>query len=376
MWIEELPNSKFKYSERYVDPYSEKLRKVSITLTSKSNQAKKQATLELQEKIEKRLNKPKKESITFKQAVELFEPSYKKRVKTSSYLSYQSTRNAIMKLVGEETLIKNIDKPFLVKKIESMYYDEKYSFNYVKKTKAYVLMILDYAKNEGYQTDVPKFKMNLILRHTEEIQKYLEKDELRKIISALKSNPRNRRKADMVEFMALTGLRYGELVALREEDLYEGYFKVTGTIDFRSGAYSEVTRTPPKTKAAIRNVSLTERAIEILILTLQENTLLKHTSHYKDRGYIFTNRKGLPIDYRVFGPVLKNACKKAKIDKNVTTHYFRHTHISFLAELNVPIKSVMERVGHTDASTTLEIYTHVTNKMKAELVDKLETIEY
>ena len=53
MWIEELPNGKFKYSERYTDPYTEKSRKVSVTLNSKSNQAKKQAISELQDKIDK-----------------------------------------------------------------------------------------------------------------------------------------------------------------------------------------------------------------------------------------------------------------------------------------------------------------------------------
>lgn len=45
---------KFKYFERYVNPYTAKNRKVSVMLTSKSNQAKKQAILELQEKINKK----------------------------------------------------------------------------------------------------------------------------------------------------------------------------------------------------------------------------------------------------------------------------------------------------------------------------------
>lgn len=376
MWMEELPNGKYKYFERYKDPYTEKYRKVSVTLNSKSNQAKKQAAQELHEKIEERSKKPKSKPISFKEALEMFEPTYEKRVKRSSFLSFQSIKKAVLNLIGEDTLIKNIDKPFLVKKVESMYYDDQYSFNYVKKTKAFTLMILDNAKSEGYQITVPNFKLKLNLRQNEDVQKYLEKEELRKIITVLKSNPKNSRKADMAEFMALTGLRYGELIALREEDLYEGYIKVTGTIDFRNGVYSKVIRTTPKTKAANRNIALTNRAIEIIIFTLQENQILKHSSNYDDQGYIFTNKKGLPIDYRTFGPVLKHATQKAKVEKNVTTHYFRHTHISFLAELNVPIKAVMERVGHTDASVTLEIYTHVTNKMKAELISKLETIDY
>ena len=376
MWIEELPNGKYKYYERYIDPYTEKSRKVSLTLNSKSNQAKKQATVELQEKINKKINAPKLESITFEKALELFKPNYKRKVKNSSYLSFESTEKTLLRAIGKDMLIKNIDLPFFRKRIEDLYYDQKYSLNYVKKIKAFTLMILSHASEEGYSAGSPNFKLNLVLRQDEKPEKYLEKYELRAVIDQLNKMRPNQRKADMVEFLALTGLRYGELIALREEDLYEGYISVNGTIDFRNGSYSNVTRTTPKTKAANRNVVLSTRATNILIKILQENQLYKATSKYIDSGYIFTSPNGNPIDYRTFAPCLKNAAKFAGIQKPVSSHYLRHTHISFLAELNIPIKVVMDRVGHNDASTTLQVYTHVTNKMKDTLKDKIETINY
>ncbi|MDV5040315.1 site-specific integrase, partial [Enterococcus faecalis] len=40
-------------------------------------------------------------------------------------------------------------------------------------------------------------------------------------------------------------------------------------------------------------------------------------------------------------------------------------------ELNVPVKAIMERVGHVDTETTLKIYTHVTKKAKTNLVEAL-----
>ncbi|MGF1919051.1 tyrosine-type recombinase/integrase [Enterococcus faecalis] len=376
MWIEELPSGKYKYFERYKDPYTEKYRRVSVTLSSKSNQAKKQATMALQDKIKEVSNKSNLESITFQKAISEFIPYYKSRVKESSFISFKSTEKAVLSSIGCETLIKNIDKKFFKQRLENMYYDQNYSLNYVKKVKAYVIMILEYAKENGYDVAPPYFKLNFITKQNESFEKYLEKNELRLLIDQLNSYSKNIRKADMVEFMALTGLRYGELIALRECDLYEGYLKITGTIDFRSGHYSEIVRTTPKTKASNRNVPLSERAIEILFKVLQENQFFKTTNDYTDSGYIFTNNKGNPIDYRTFAPTLKSAAKKAGIEKPVTSHYLRHTHISFLAELNVPIKAVMERVGHTDASTTLQVYTHVTNKMKSSLLNKLNTIDY
>ncbi|WP_445448957.1 hypothetical protein [Enterococcus faecalis] len=135
MWIEKLPNGKYKYFERYKDPYTEKYRRVSVTLSSKSNQAKKQAMMELQEKINKLSNKPKTNNITFQNALDNFIPYYKKRVKDSSFISFKSTESAILSFVGSKTLIKNIDKNFLKKKLEYMYFDKNYSLNYVKKSK-------------------------------------------------------------------------------------------------------------------------------------------------------------------------------------------------------------------------------------------------
>nr|WP_233275553.1 integrase [Streptococcus pneumoniae] len=39
--MEKLPNGKFKYFERYKDPYTEKLKKVSVTMEKKTPQGKK-----------------------------------------------------------------------------------------------------------------------------------------------------------------------------------------------------------------------------------------------------------------------------------------------------------------------------------------------
>lgn len=61
-------------------------------------------------------------------------------------------------------------------------------------------------------------------------------------------------------------------------------------------------------------------------------------------------------------------------NKKISSHIFRHTHISILAELSVPLKAIMERVGHNDPNTTLKIYTHVTDKMKQKTIKQLENI--
>ena len=49
------------------------------------------------------------------------------------------------------------------------------------------------------------------------------------------------------------------------------------------------------------------------------------------------------------------------------SHQHHSIHISFLAETNVPLKAIMECVGHNEPHTTLAVYTHVTDEMKSEL---------
>ncbi len=45
-----------------------------------------------------------------------------------------------------------------------------------------------------------------------------------------------------------------------------------------------------------------------------------------------------------------------------------------LAESNVPLKAIMSRVGHKDAKTTNQIYTHVTKIMEQAVLDALDTV--
>ena len=53
---------------------------------------------------------------------------------------------------------------------------------------------------------------------------------------------------------------------------------------------------------------------------------------------------------------------------------FRHTHVVLLVEAGVPIKVISERLGHSKIDTTLDIYTHVTEKMKLDLRTKLDKL--
>ena len=50
----------------------------------------------------------------------------------------------------------------------------------------------------------------------------------------------------------------------------------------------------------------------------------------------------------------------------------RHSHISLLSQLGVSVR--LWNVGHTDHKTTLQIYSHVTEQMDKDMMNKLEKI--
>lgn len=109
--------------------------------------------------------------------------------------------------------------------------------------------------------------------------------------------------------------------------------------------------------------------VETLFKMLQENPIFKTTKTYEDLGYIFTNKKDLPIDFRAFAPTLKSAAEKSGINELVTTHYL--TDITKYSDK-----------GSNGTSWTYRLINNVSNphtrnqQMKDSLLEKLESIKY
>ncbi|HAP8698725.1 TPA: hypothetical protein MBZ71_002862, partial [Enterococcus faecium] len=81
MWLEKINDKKFKYTERYTDPLTEKKRKVSVTLSSNSRQAWNQANLLLNEKIAEKIKRNEELPLTFGELKTKWDEKYKPTVK-------------------------------------------------------------------------------------------------------------------------------------------------------------------------------------------------------------------------------------------------------------------------------------------------------
>lgn len=99
---------------------------------------------------------------------------------------------------------------------------------------------------------------------------------------------------------------------------------------------------------------------------LENKKAVQWEKMYVDRDFIFTNHRGNPLSLTSINRNIQIAAKNVGIEKHITSHTMRHSHIS--------LRAIMDRVGHTDHKTTLQIYSHVTEQMDKDMMNKLETI--
>lgn len=378
--MEELPNGKYKFFERYKDPYTEKLKKVSVTMEKKTPQARNQAAILLQEKINQKLGEKQHfvSDITFEKLYEEFEENWKHGVKNSTVYASKNVKKEILKQIEGDYLVRNIDRRLLQKVIDQLLQDGK-SHNYVSKIKFKLNQIMKFAVRMNYiDTNEMLFvEMPRKVITTDDLRKkntkYLDQKEFKLFIQNLKEEAlcdyRITKYIRIAKVLFLTGMRYGELAALNYKediDFSKKTIHIKHTYDFR-----QKERTTPKTVKSDRVITAPQKVLDII-----KEQIIENATNGFDTDFIFINTLGEPItNVRVIA-ALKRHGQKIGIDKNITTHMFRHSHISLLAELGIPLTAIMDRVGHSDSKTTLEIYSHVTQKMVSDISSKLDKIKF
>ena len=395
MWITENKNGKgtrYMYRERFQDERTGKNIAVSITLNSNSRHAQKMAAEMLRDKFQKKVGNHKEEKAARLESLTLAavcDEWLSVSDLTVKELTRRNHRAVIRKLQSQlpPGILFNDFTPAMVEKVvNTLYYLDALSFNYVNGLLVLTKAMLKYAKKAGYTNDISDFESIRLKRRPatpEELKKrsnkFLDQKELKECLSQLYGT--NYRVSLAMKFISLTGIRGGELLALRREDvdLDKRQLKVTGTLVNTRKNGDELQRGTPKNIYSYRTVDLNTRAVQILEWFYTDNKRQEQwgrrsnslCSKYKDRGYIFTTTTGMPYNL----PFIDRLLRQVDIPgKHISAHIFRHTHITMLAAMGVPLKAIMQRVGHNKPDTTLGIYTHVSESMQKELCEKLDRI--
>ncbi|MDB8681688.1 site-specific integrase [[Ruminococcus] gnavus] len=163
-----------------------------------------------------------------------------------------------------------------------------------------------------------------------------------------------------------TGLRIGEICALRWEDIsfsdqsiYIHHTLQRIQMHRGHGAKTEVIVTTPKSSCSIRKIPLPDEILEILVLNKKASS-----------GYVLTNDEYKFIEPRTMQNKFKKILKAAGIE-NANFHALRHTFATRCVELGFDVKSLSEILGHATVNITMNRYVHPTYEMKKENMKKL-----
>lgn len=369
LWVERLKNGKYRYAERYIDPYTEKQKKISVVLESNSPQAKNKASRLLNELIEEKLSVKHHDSLTFGKLVDEWKESHSKTVKPRTMKVYRHPLELIQSFIAEDVLVKNIDARLLQQFIDEL--RSKYADNTVNLIKQPLALIFRYALRMEYidtnpmdRVVTPKRKK---MTNNELEKKHLESKEVEAIISKLRETNDSIHIANFSEVIYLTGMRPGELLALRWQDIDfdNKLFHIKHTLDYTSNGHAKAELSTTKTNESTRHIEVPDRVIEIL-----EDEYRYQKINRFNTDFVFVSKNGNHLSINTINRTLKKVSQKL-FNQKITAHKLRHAHITLLAEMGIPIKVIMDRVGHSDVNTTLKIYTHTTDKMGQQLVSKL-----
>ena len=173
--------------------------------------------------------------------------------------------------------------------------------------------------------------------------------EIDRIIAAVDgTTPKEIRDAVMLEVLYSCGLRVSELTSLRIRDLFfgEGYIRVTGKGDKQ--------RLVPISSTARERI---HRYLEV------------RRSARAGEETLFLNNRGSSLTRVMIFTILREAARRAGIEKKISPHTFRHSFATHLLEGGASIRQVQELLGHESILTT-EIYTHLDDSHLRQTVEE------
>jgi integrase len=307
---------------------------------------------------------------TFDQIKDMWLEQYQPTVKESTYLRVQFLFN------------KNISSYFGKKRIQSyntVYCQEainkwKEKYSTYKALKSYTSAVFDYAKKMNILTRNPMDDVSFskgTAKETESKINFFEKHELQDFLSYCEKDafPIT---YPFFRLLAFTGVRKGEALSLTWEDIDFKQKNLTINKTLIRNVEHKLIASSPKTTASYRTISIDDITLSVLKkwkIRQKEYLLIFGQKVKSESQPVFSSKGNQYIDFTRMNQVLNRITKTNNLP-NITVHGFRHTHCSLLFEAGLSVKEVQERLGHSNISTTMNIYAHVTKTQKERSAEK------
>ncbi|KFL98203.1 tyrosine-type recombinase/integrase [Lactobacillus gasseri] len=171
---------------------------------------------------------------------------------------------------------------------------------------------------------------------------------------------------------AYTGLRCGEAIGLEWKDI--NLQKRTLTVDrtVSTGINNRKILQTPKTYNSSRKITLTPETVKVLENWKREQQrALKiinlNNNQFVFNGFVNNMFANVPLSTTTIDRWNCTIAKKAGLE-HIKVHGFRHTHASLLFASGASMQDVKERLGHASITTTMNVYTHLTNQQKEQTI--------
>ncbi|MFH7307298.1 tyrosine-type recombinase/integrase [Weissella paramesenteroides] len=173
----------------------------------------------------------------------------------------------------------------------------------------------------------------------------------------------------LFRMLAFTGMRRGELLALKWSDIdyKNNLIHITKNLVTSAGVKDVIH--PPKTKAGKRDVKVDNNTLAILRHWQAVQAKLTLASGLQSTGIVFTNED--LTGYQNANKLrlwLIHVAKQAKLPR-IKVHGFRHTYATLAIQAGMNVKQLQYQLGHDDVQTTLSVYSGLTETDKAKTAD-------
>lgn len=363
MWVEETKKGKYKYIERYTDPLTGKYKRVSVVLEKDTAQARKTAQRVLNAKIDEAM-RPQEKKITLARLVDAYHKSQEYTVKPQTAERNLSACRSITLMLGENTYVDKLTAGYVREQFTASGRKNVTLNEWLTRFKALIRWGYrnDYISDISFLDKLEKFPD---VPHKVKIEdKYLESDELNKLIGSMKIT----KWKVLTQFLALSGLRFGETAALERSDinLKERVIHVTKTYNQAHDIVST-----PKTIESNREVYIQDELFPVCknALMLSVNDTVVRMSKVLFPG---TRREHMQFD--MYAKYLRENSERV-LGRKITPHTLRHTHVSLMIEQGISLDAVSRRVGHADSRITREIYMHITERLKEKEREEIKSVK-
>ena len=288
----------------------------------------------------------------------------KQTVRPNTVRNYSERYERNIKGIIGKKLLSEV-KPIHCQKIFSDMAEQGYKTTTIYQTRITLYNMLEFAKeNDVILSNPCKKSVKSDMGKPSEKKVALTIDEQRKFLMAATGQSYE----NQYKFMLQTGLRTGELVGLKWDDIdfVKRTVTISRTMEYRYKV-GEWRVGPPKSKSGYRTIPLTDEAIRILKDQKEKNSKIK-VINIEWRDQVFLSRKGEPVKNSTYDTALFKICDKAEIRK-FCMHILRHTFATRCIEAGMIPKTLQKILGHSNIGTTMNLYVDATEEEKTKEMD-------